>query len=151
MTATRLRSASRSFAWEGRQQRVLGDVWWVQGEPVRAAAAYMAGRIEAEQHAKSGEAAHNQALRALAVAFFDPRQADHEVDLAEQFLAHLDLRATRINTAIAALIRDADNPMPEDRVRALRTELGLAGLTSMTPPLSWRSPSTRRYWTTGTH
>jgi hypothetical protein len=112
-----------------------GPLWWVQGEPARAAAAYLAGRLEAEQHAKSGEAAHNQALRALAVAFFAPQQADGEVDLAEQLLAHLDLRASRINAAIAALIRDAGNPALEDRVRALRTELDVAGLTSVTPTL----------------
>ncbi|MBT2509475.1 hypothetical protein J7I98_27100 [Streptomyces sp. ISL-98] len=107
----------------------------MQGEPARAAAAYLAGRLEAEQHAKSGEAAHNQALRALAVAFIDPHQADDEVDLVEQLLAHLDLRASRINAAIAALIRDAGNLALEDRVQALRTELDVAGLTSVTPTL----------------
>ncbi|OEJ36294.1 hypothetical protein [Streptomyces agglomeratus] len=107
----------------------------MQGEPARAAAAYLAGRTEAEQHGKSGEAAHNQALRALAVAFFDPHQADYEIDLAEQLLAHLDLRASRINAAIAALLRDAGDPILEDRVRALRTELDVAGLTSVTPTL----------------
>lgn len=121
--------AAQTLGWEGRHQRVLGDVWWVQGEPARAAAAYLAGRTEAEQHAKAGEAAHNQALRALAVAFFAPDQADEELDLAEQLLAHLDLRATTINAAIAALIRDAGNPALEDRVRALRAELDAAGLT----------------------
>jgi hypothetical protein len=110
-------------------------VWWVQGEPARAAAAYQAGRIEAEQHAKAGEAAHNQALRALAIAFYDPHQADDEIHLAEQLLAHLDLRATTINAAIAVLIRDAGTPTLDDRVRALHTELDIAGLTSMTPTL----------------
>ncbi|MFD3931754.1 ATP/GTP-binding protein [Streptomyces sp. NPDC058614] len=128
-------AAAQTLGWEGRHQRVLGDVWWVQGEAARAAAAYQAGRLEAEQHAKSGEAAHNQALRARAVAFYDPHQADDEIDLAEQLLAHLDLRATTINAAIAGLIRDAGDPTLEDRVRALRTELDVAGLTSMTPTL----------------
>jgi hypothetical protein len=61
---------------------VLDDLYWVQGEPARAAAAYLAGRLEAEQHAKTGEAAHNQPLRALTVAFYDPHQADDEIDLA---------------------------------------------------------------------
>lgn len=130
-------AAAQTLGWEGRHQRVLGDVWWVQGEPARAAAAYRAGRLEAEQHAKAGEAAHNQALRALATAFYDPHQADGELDLAEQLLAHLDLRATTINAAIAALIRDAGNPTLDDRVRALRTELDIAGLTSMTPTLEF--------------
>ena len=58
-----------------------------------------------------------------------------ELDLAEQLLANLDLRATTINAAIAALIRDAGSPTLEDRLRALRTELDTAGLTSMTPTL----------------
>jgi hypothetical protein len=128
-------AAAQTLGWEGRHQRVLGDVLWLQGEPARAAAAYQAGRTEAEQHAKTGEAAHCQALRALAVAFLDPRQADDELDLAEQLLTGLDLRATTINAAIAALIRDAGSAAVEDRVRALRSELDIAGLTSMTPTL----------------
>lgn len=128
-------AAAQTLGWEGRHQRVLGDVWWLQGEPAHAAAAYQAGRTEAEQHAKSGEAAHCQALRALAVAFIDPSQADDELDLAEQLLTGLDLRATTINAAIAAVIRDTGSPAVEDRVRALRTELDVAGLTSMTPTL----------------
>ncbi|MFC9654001.1 MULTISPECIES: ATP/GTP-binding protein [unclassified Streptomyces] len=128
-------AAAQTLGWEGRHQRVLGDVWWIQGEPALAAAAYEAGRNEAEQHAKVGEAAHNQALRALAVAFLDPRQAYDELDLAQQLLANLDLRATTINAAIAALIRDAGSHTLDDRVRTLRTELDVAGLTSMTPTL----------------
>jgi hypothetical protein len=106
--------------WEGRHQRDLGDLWSVQGEPARAAAAYLAGRTEAEQHAKAGEMAHNQALRALAVAFLDPQQANDELELAEQLLTGLALRATSINAAIAALVRDAGHPDLDDRVRTLR-------------------------------
>lgn len=128
-------AAAQSLGWEGRHQRVLGDLYWIQGEAQRAAQAYLAGRLEAEQHAKAGEAAHNQALRALALAFTDPRQADDELDLAQQLLAGLDLRATTINAAIASVIRDAGSPAVDDRVRALRTELDVAGLTSMTPTL----------------
>lgn len=128
-------ATAQTLGWEGRHQRVLGDLYWVQGQPARAAAAYLAGRLEAEQHAKSGEAAHNQALRALALAFLDPHQADDELELAQQLLAGLDLRATTINAAIAALIRDAGDPTLDDRVRALRTELDVAGLASMTPTL----------------
>ncbi|MEU1124664.1 ATP/GTP-binding protein [Streptomyces sp. NPDC005899] len=128
-------ATAQTLDWEGRHQRVLGDLWWLQGEPARAAAAYLAGRLEAEQHGKAGEAAHNQALLALAIAFTDPDQADDELDLAEQLLANLDLRATTINAAIAALIRDAGSPTLEDRLRTLRTELDTAGLTSMTPTL----------------
>jgi hypothetical protein len=128
-------AAAQRLGWEGRHQRVLGDLWWVHGEPARAAAAYLAGRTEAEQHAKSGETAHNQALRSLAVAFLDPQQANDELELAEQVLTGLSLRATSINAAIAALVRDAGHPELDDRVRALRTELDIAGLTSMTPTL----------------
>ncbi|MCP9213395.1 ATP/GTP-binding protein [Streptomyces sp. NEAU-Y11] len=128
-------AAAQTLGWEGRHQRVLGDLWWVQGEPARAAAAYLAGRLEAEQHAKSGEAAHCQALRALSTAFLDPHQADDELELAEQLLAGLNLRATGINAAIAALLRDAGHPTLDDRLRALRTELDDAGLTSMAPTL----------------
>ncbi|MFC9498405.1 ATP/GTP-binding protein [Streptomyces sp. NPDC056982] len=128
-------AAAQTLGWEGRHQRVLGDLYWLQGQPARAATAYLAGRLEAEQHAISGEAAHNQALRALALAFLDPRQADDELDLADQLLAGLDLRATTLNAAIAALIRDAGNPALDDRVRALRTEVDIAGLTSTAPTL----------------
>ncbi|MCW7945145.1 hypothetical protein AAW14_24810 [Streptomyces hygroscopicus] len=113
----------------------MGDLWWLQGEPERAAAAYLAGHAEAEQHAKSGEAAHHQALSALAVAFYDPHQADDEIDLTHQLLAGLDLRATTINAAIAALIRDAGNPSLDHRIHTLRTEPDMAALTSMTPTL----------------
>ncbi|GAA0357397.1 ATP/GTP-binding protein [Streptomyces turgidiscabies] len=128
-------AAAQTLGWEGRQQRVLGDLHWIQGEVQRAAEAYLAGRLEAEQHAKTGEAAHNQALRALALAFLDPRQADDELDLAQQLLAGLDLRATTMNAAIASVIRDAGSPDLDDRVRTLRTELDVAGLTSTTPTL----------------
>ncbi|MFI9781077.1 hypothetical protein ACIHCV_41710 [Streptomyces sp. NPDC051956] len=128
-------AAAQQLGWEGRHQRVLGDLYWIQGQPERAAQAYRAGRTEAEEHAKAGEMAHNQALRSLAIAFTDPRLADDELDLAEQLLVGLDLRATTINAAIAALVRDAGNPGVNDRARTLRTELDIAGLTSTTPTL----------------
>ncbi|MGC5346961.1 hypothetical protein PZB75_30345 [Streptomyces sp. AM 4-1-1] len=128
-------AAAQTLGWEGRHQRVLGDLYWLQGEPARAAAAYLAGRTEAEQHTKSGEAAHNQALRALATAFHDPHQADDELALAQQLLSNLNLRASTLNAAIAALIRDAGTPSLNDRVQALRTEIDAAGLTSTTPTL----------------
>ncbi|MFD7206288.1 ATP/GTP-binding protein [Streptomyces sp. NPDC059893] len=128
-------AAAQQLGWEGRHMRVQGDLYWVQGEPERAAAAYLAGRTEAEAHAKAGEMAHNQALRSLAVALTDPCAADDELDLAEQLLVGLDLRATTINAAIAALVRDAGHPGIDDRVRTLRTELDVAGLTSTTPTL----------------
>ncbi|MGW7194666.1 hypothetical protein [Streptomyces chryseus] len=54
-------------------------------------------------------------------------QVDGEIDLAEQVLPHLGLRASTMNAAIAALIRDAGNLALEDFVRTLRTELDVAG------------------------
>ncbi|WP_306454760.1 hypothetical protein [Streptomyces sp. Ag82_O1-15] len=47
-------AAAQNLGWEGRHQRVLGDLYWLQGQPQRAAAAYLAGRTEAEQHGKAG-------------------------------------------------------------------------------------------------
>ncbi|RPK35139.1 hypothetical protein EES39_33160 [Streptomyces sp. ADI92-24] len=60
-------AAAQNLGWEGRHQRVLGDLYWLQGQPERAAAAYLAGRGEADQHGKAGEAAHCQALRASTI------------------------------------------------------------------------------------
>ncbi|MFF3505352.1 ATP/GTP-binding protein [Streptomyces sp. NPDC003247] len=128
-------TAAQQLGWEGRQQRVLGDIHWLQGEAQRAADFYLAGRREAEEHAKAGEAAHNQSLRTLAVALTDPRQADDEIDLSRRLLAGLDLRATAAKTNIATLLRDAGDPDVDDRGQALRTELVTAGLTSTIPTL----------------
>ncbi|MGW8364414.1 ATP/GTP-binding protein [Streptomyces wedmorensis] len=128
-------TAAQQLGWEGRHQRVLGGLYGLQGEPERAAAAYLAGRTEAEEHAVRGEAAHNQAKRALAIAFTDPHLADDELDLAYHLLTGLELRATTINTEIAALVRDAGHDTVDDRVRTLRAELDIAGLISKLPTL----------------
>ncbi|MFG2472274.1 ATP/GTP-binding protein [Streptomyces canus] len=121
-----------TLGWEGRHHRVLGEVWWVQGEMARSAAAYQAGRIEAEQHAIAGEAATAQTMRALALAFSDPDQADDELELAQQLLSRVNIRASDTNAQIAALVRDAGRPVNvEDRARLLRTEIGNAGLSSV--------------------
>ncbi|MER7203861.1 hypothetical protein [Streptomyces sp. NPDC000188] len=89
--------------------------------------------------------------RAESDAFTDPRSAGDELDLAEQLLVSLDLRATTINAAIAALVRDAGHPGIDDRARTLRTELDLAGLTSTTPTSTSPTPSTKPSSTTRTH
>ncbi|MFE5912770.1 hypothetical protein ACFQ6B_27320 [Streptomyces wedmorensis] len=128
-------TAAQQLGWEGRHQRVLGGLYWLQGEPERAATAYLAGRTKAEEHAVRGEAAHNQAKRALAIAFTDPHLADDELDLAYHLLTGLDLRATTINTEIAALVRAAGHDTVDDRVRTLRAELDIAGLISKLPTL----------------
>ncbi|MGP3638729.1 hypothetical protein ACTU45_36570, partial [Streptomyces sp. 24-1644] len=126
---------AQTLGWEGRHHRVLGDLYWIQGQPQRAAEAYLAGRTEAEQHAKAGEAAHNQALYAFTVAFYDPNQAAAEFNLAHQLLTGLDLRATAINARRAVLIRDAGNDSVDTDIATLRTEIEIAGLTSLKPAI----------------
>ncbi|MFE2698435.1 hypothetical protein [Streptomyces mirabilis] len=128
-------ATAQNLGWEGRHQRVLGDLYWLRGQPERAAAAYLAGRTEAEQHGKAGEAAHSQALRAFAIALYAPDQATAEIDLAHQLLTGLNLRATTINVRRAELIRDAGSDSVDDQIATLRTELDIAGLTSLTPAI----------------
>ncbi|WP_421109027.1 hypothetical protein [Streptomyces sp. NEAU-S77] len=98
---------AQTLGWAGRHHRVMGDVWWVPGDMTCPAAAYQAARGEAEQHGVAGERAACQAQCAFVLAFTDPEVADDELDLAEQLLAGLDLRATSLTTQIAALLRDA--------------------------------------------
>ncbi|MFE4998475.1 hypothetical protein ACFRH4_45770 [Streptomyces mirabilis] len=128
-------AAAQNLGWEGRHQRVLGELHWLQGQPERAAAAHLAGRTEAEQHSKAGEVAHSQALRAFAIALYAPDQATAEIDLAHQLLAGLNLRAPTINVRRAELIRDAGSDSVDDQIATLRTELDIAGLTSLTPAI----------------
>jgi hypothetical protein len=122
--------AAGRLGWEGRHHRVLGDVWWVQGDMERAAAAYLAGRHEAEEHGAVGEAATVQAHVALAVAFIDPLRADDEVDLADRLLSPLSLRSNEMTARIATLVRDAgftaDLP---DRAAVLFAEIAVSGIT----------------------
>lgn len=129
-------AAAQRLGPEGRQHRVLGDILWPQGDMDSAAASYLAGRTEAEQHGKSGEAAHNQALRAFTLAFTDPQQAADEIDLARHLLHGRTLRATALTVQVAALVRDAGLTTDiEDRGRLLGTEVTTAGLTSVRPVL----------------
>ncbi|MGW9453992.1 hypothetical protein [Streptomyces sp. NPDC055632] len=118
-----------SLGWPGRHHRVDGDIWWPHGDMHRAATAYEAARTEAEQHGVAGERATCQAQCVLALAFTDPCLADDELDLAEQLLTGLDLRATTLTTRIAALIRDAgtDTDVP-GRAEVLRVEIRTTGL-----------------------
>jgi hypothetical protein len=121
---------AQTLGWDGRQHRVLGDIWWAQGRMSDAADAFLAARTDAEQHGSTGETAIAQAMRAYTLAWTDPASADDELDLAERLLQHADLRATRINTQLAALIRDAGTTTDlEERARAVHTEISVAGLT----------------------
>lgn len=120
---------AQGLGWAGRHHRVLGDVWWPQGDLDRAATAYAAARDEAETHGVAGERATSQAQRAFVLAFTHPGRADDELHLADQLLTGLDLRATTLTTRIAALVRDAGTTGDlDDRVRVLRTEIGTTGL-----------------------
>ncbi|MFI9311139.1 ATP/GTP-binding protein [Streptomyces triculaminicus] len=124
--------AARTLGEQGRQHRVLGDIWWPQGDVGRAADAYEAARTEAEHRSLAGERAIAQAQRAFVTAFTDPQQADDEITLARQLLDGLDLRATALTIDIAALLRDAGTTLGlEDRAEVLRTEIRIAGLPTV--------------------
>ncbi|WP_405812575.1 hypothetical protein OG524_36730 (plasmid) [Streptomyces sp. NBC_01520] len=124
-------ATAESLGWPGRHHRVTGDVWWVQGDMARAAAAYEAARAEAETHGIAGERATSQAQRAFVLAFTHPAHADDEIDLATQLLTGLDLRATALTVQIASLVRDAGSPHGmEARIHALGAEINAAGLVS---------------------
>ncbi|WP_052715416.1 tetratricopeptide repeat protein [Streptomyces avermitilis] len=124
-------TTAHTLGWEGRHHRVQGDTWWPHGDMDRAAAAYAAARDEAEHHGVTGERGNSQAHRAFALAFADPIVADDELALAEQLLADVDLRATTLNTHIAALARDAGRTDADidDRAQVLRAEIRTAGVT----------------------
>ncbi|MEV7834378.1 hypothetical protein AB0P12_27690 [Streptomyces subrutilus] len=120
-----------TLGWAGRHHRVDGDIWWPHGDMHRAATAYQAARTEAEQHGVAGERATSQAQRVFTHAFTDPVLADDEIDLAEQLLTGLDLRATTLTVKIAALARDAGtDPAVPGRAEILRAEIRTAGLVA---------------------
>ncbi|MEV7442914.1 hypothetical protein AB0O22_17455 [Streptomyces sp. NPDC091204] len=123
-------ATARTLGWAGRHHRVEGDVWWPHGDMQRATSAYQAARDEAEHHGVAGERAISQAQRAFALAFTDPAVADDELDLTEQLLTGLDMRATRLTTQIAALARDAGTPAADGRARTLRAEVAASGETA---------------------
>ncbi|WP_138894532.1 ATP/GTP-binding protein [Streptomyces chryseus] len=128
-------TAAQGLGFEGREQRVLGDIWWAHADLDQAITAYETARTEAERHGNTGEQAITQARLTLAVAFTDPARADDEITLATQLLDGLAQRATTLITHIAALIRDAGSPDVTDRAQTLRTELTVAGLTWLGPTL----------------
>ncbi|MEU8709678.1 ATP/GTP-binding protein [Streptomyces sp. NPDC048565] len=135
-------SVARTLGWEGRQNRVLGDIHWPHGDITGAADHYERARNDAEQRGIAGERATSQAHRALALAFADPTTADGDIALAHELLADLTLHASSLTVHIAVLIRDAGRSTGVDRgtdidgrARALRTELESAGLASIGPLL----------------
>jgi hypothetical protein len=129
-------TAAENLGWAGRQNRVLGDIHWPQGDITRAADSYEHARNEAEQRGIAGERATAQAHRALALAFGDPTTADGEIALAQHLLTDLTLHATTLTVHIATLISDAGRSTDiDERAQALRTEIETAGLTSVLPLL----------------
>ncbi|GAA0454538.1 ATP/GTP-binding protein [Streptomyces olivaceiscleroticus] len=121
--------AAAHLGWEGRHHRVTGDVRWVQGDIAGGAQAFQAARREGEEHGKKGEAAMSQAMRAFTLAFADPDVADDEIELAEQLLGPVDLRAATLDVRIAELLRDAGADTGfADRYQVLRAEIDTSGL-----------------------
>ena len=129
-------TVAETLGWAGRQNRVLGDIHWPQGDITRAADYYAHARNDAEQRDIAGERATAQAHRALALAFADPAIAGSEIALAQNLLADLTLHATTLTVHIAVLIRDAGRRTDiDERAQVLRTEIETAGLTSLLPLL----------------
>jgi len=128
-------ATAQGLGWAGRHQRVLGDLWWLQGEMDQAGAAYEAARSEAEQHDVAGERAICQAQLALVTAFADPARAGDELDLADQLLTGLDLRATALTVRIARLVADAGtDPDLQQHTDLLRADITAAGLVAAQQP-----------------
>ncbi|MFF4509240.1 ATP/GTP-binding protein [Streptomyces sp. NPDC001401] len=122
--------AAESLGWAGRHHRVLGDVWWVEGDMERAAVAYLAARSDAEEHGVVGETAVAQAHLAFAVSFSDPLRADDELDLADRLLSPLSLRSNEMTARIAALVRDAGFALDlPDRAAVQLAEIGASGIS----------------------
>ncbi|WP_404870994.1 ATP/GTP-binding protein (plasmid) [Kitasatospora griseola] len=122
--------AAQHLGWAGRQHRVEGDLHWPHGDMTTAAAAYLTARTQAEHHRVAGETATCQAQRAFALAFTDPGLADDEIDLAQQLLTGLDLRATALTVRTAQLLRDAGTDHLDQRIDQLRTDALASGITA---------------------
>lgn len=59
-----------------------------------------------------------------------PRLAQDGIDLAEQLLTGLDLRATTLTVRVATLVQGAGTDGADDQVEVLRTETRTAGITA---------------------
>ncbi|AWZ07702.1 ATP/GTP-binding protein [Streptomyces sp. ICC4] len=123
-------ATARTLGWDGRGNRVLGDIHFAHGDMAQATAAFTTARTDAERHSNRGEQAIAQANLALTYSFTDPSRADDEISLAEHLLAGLDQRATALTVQVAALARQAGTLTTLDGARALRTEIHAAGITA---------------------
>ncbi|MDQ0407494.1 ATP/GTP-binding protein [Streptomyces sp. NPDC000349] len=125
------KEAALQLGTEGRQDRVLGDLWWPQGSIALACSAYAAGRDQALAIGQVGEAALSQACLAFAAAFQDRPRAAEQIARAEELLAGVSIRWADTQTRIAALVSDAGiAPDLPARAEAVAAEAVEAGLTS---------------------
>lgn len=124
-------SAAERLGPEGRRDRVLGDLWWTQGNVTLACSLYAASRDEATQLGQPGEAALSQACIAFAAGFQDRARATEQIARADALLAGISLRWAEIHTRTAELLRDAGiaADLPE-RAEELAGTAREAGLTS---------------------
>ncbi|MGW2765705.1 ATP/GTP-binding protein [Streptomyces sp. NPDC001275] len=125
------RQAATHLGVEGRQDRVMGDLYWAQGSIALACSSYAAARDQALAAGQPGEAALSQSCLAFAAAFQDRPRAAEQIDRAEELLAGVTIRWAEVQTRIASLIRDAGiaDDLPE-RAEAVAAEARETGLTS---------------------
>ncbi|MFE0421537.1 ATP/GTP-binding protein [Streptomyces sp. NPDC058953] len=126
-----VRTAAESLGTEGRRDRVLGDLWWSQGNAALACSSYATSRDEALETGQPGEAALSQACLAFAAAFQDRPRAAEQIARAEEMLGHVSIRWAEVHTRIAALVRDAGvaADLPE-RAEDVARQAQESGLTS---------------------
>lgn len=124
-----VRETAESLGTEGRQERVLGDLWWTQGNVASACSLYAASRDEALDADRPGEAALSQACLAFAAAFQDRPRAAEQIARAEEMLGRVSIRWAEIQTRIAGLVREAgvaeDLPQRAEEVAVAAREAGL--------------------------
>jgi hypothetical protein len=122
-------TAAETLGAEGRRNRVLGDLWWTQGNAALACASYAASRDEALRLNQRGEAALSQACLAFAAAFQDRPRAAEQIARAENLLSTVSIKWAEIQTRIAELVRDAgiapDLPTRAEELAATAREAGL--------------------------
>lgn len=126
-----VRYAAENLGTEGRRDRVLGDLWWTQGNMALACSSYAVNRDEALRLNQPGEAALSQACLAFAAAFQDRPRAAEQISRAEELLGPVSIRWAEIHTRTAALVRDAGaDPALPSRAEQVIDEAREAGLTS---------------------
>ncbi|MFE9169894.1 ATP/GTP-binding protein [Streptomyces kebangsaanensis] len=123
--------AATHLGVEGRQDRVMGDLYWAQGSIALACSSYAAARDQAPAAGQPGEAALSQSCLAFAAAFQDRPRAAEQIARAEELLAGVTIRWAEVQTRIASLVRDAGIADDlSERAEAVAAEAREAGLTS---------------------